>query len=989
MFEPSDTPRLFALPLGADFGRDFIKGLEARCTDMPPEAVARIEIFVNTRRMQERLRTLFDAGPPRLLPRVQLLGDLALRPVASDIPPPVAPLRRRLELTQLVARLIEKTPDIAPRSAIYDLSDSLANLMDEMHGEGVSPEAIRQLDVSDSSGHWARSLAFFNIVQSVFDDSATRPDMETRQRMVIERTVSNWEKSPPNHPIIIAGSTGSRGATALLMEAVARLPQGAVVLPGFDDAMNGRGWGALGKSRGTADQDHPQYRAKALMARLGITSRDVALWADSADRNPARNRLISLALRPAPVTDQWLSEGPKLGDLSAATDGLTLLEAPSPRAEAETIALRLRAALEQGNTSALITPDRSLAREVAAGLRRWGIVPDDSAGQPAQLSPPGRLLRHVADLFAGPLTAEALLTILKHPLTNSSSGAERGPHLRRTRELELWLRNDGPPYPTLHDLLEWAAKGEDTDEGRSAWAAWVGAATADLHSERALPLADFLERHISRCEALCAGPEAAGSGALWEEDAGRVVHGILAELRQHADAGGLIENRDYISLFGSVLARGEVRNADIPDPRIKIWGTLEARVQGADLVIISGLNEGVWPSAPTPDPWLNRAMRAETGLLLPERQIGLSAHDFQQAVCGKKVWLTRAIRSADAQTVPSRWLNRLENLLGGLEGLNGPQRLAEMKAEGAKWCAEAATLAMPTDEERAAHPPATRPAPSPPVQSRPTQLSVTQIRTLIRDPYAIYAQKTLRLRRLLPLLPDPTAMARGNIIHDALEEFIKAMHDPADPTAAEAFLTIARRYLDEHCPWPTIRRLWGVHLAEAIVPFLEDEITRQAAAEQTFFETKGRITIDDPLFELTAKADRVDITADGVARLYDYKTGSVPTKKMQIAFDKQLLLQAAMIERGAFENVGKRHVSDAAFIGVGRGKAVVPAPFDEITSDETWADFKKLLKAWQSPKRGYTARMAIEKADEEHDFDHLARFGEWSMTDLPKREDLK
>ena len=65
-----------------------------------------------------------------------------------------------------------------------------------------------------------------------------------------------------------------------------------------------------------------------------------------------------------------------------------------------------------------------------------------------------------------------------------------------------------------------------------------------------------------------------------------------------------------------------MRRPDTPHAQILIWGTLEARVQGADLLILAGLNEGSWPEAPKPDPWLNRALRHRAGLLLPERRIG-------------------------------------------------------------------------------------------------------------------------------------------------------------------------------------------------------------------------------------------------------------------------------------------------------------------------------------------------------------------------------
>ena len=126
-----------------------------------------------------------------------------------------------------------------------------------------------------------------------------------------------------------------------------------------------------------------------------------------------------MALRPAPVTDQWRPEGPSLGPLGPAAEGVTLVEAPSPRAEALAIALRLRRAAEDGVRAVLVTPDRGLARQVSAALDRWGILPDDSAGVPLHLSPPGRLLRQIARLCCERVTIEGLLSLLKHPLVHS------------------------------------------------------------------------------------------------------------------------------------------------------------------------------------------------------------------------------------------------------------------------------------------------------------------------------------------------------------------------------------------------------------------------------------------------------------------------------------------------------------------------------------------------------------------------------------------
>ena len=448
MFEPTRSPRFFGVPVGVDFPQAVVQGLRERFQNEPPEALGKVELYVNTRRMQRRIRAIFDAGPAGFVPNIRLITDLSDNLCLSHIPPAVPPLRRRLELVQLISRLLDADPTLAPRSSLYDLADSLMKLSDEMQGEGVAPHVIRELDVSDQSGHWERALTFINIVQDFFKDRHTAPDREARQRLVIEELGKVWVDSPPQHPVIVAGSTGSRGATALFMQMVAKLPQGAVVLPGFDFAMPEAAWNDL--SDALTAEDHPQFRFRRLLDDAGLPMSAVQEWSDDAPNCEPRNQLVSLALRPAPVTDQWLQEGPALPNISTACQDITLIEASTPRQEALTIAFRLRQAAEDGQTAALVTPDRTLTRQVSAALLRWNIIPDDSAGTPLSLTPAGRLLRHVAGMMGEDLTAESLLVALKHPLTH---GDERGQHLLWTQELELELRKNGPPFPDRTALL--------------------------------------------------------------------------------------------------------------------------------------------------------------------------------------------------------------------------------------------------------------------------------------------------------------------------------------------------------------------------------------------------------------------------------------------------------------------------------------------------------------------------------------------------------
>nr|WP_288925931.1 double-strand break repair protein AddB [uncultured Maritimibacter sp.] len=980
MFEPSERPRVFAQAPGVDFPKAVIEGLRARLNGQPPEAMARVTLFVNTMRMKRRLIELFDQGPPALLPRIRLVTDLGQDVAMADLPPAVSPLRRRLELASLISELLDSQPDLAPRHAIFPLADSLANLMDEMHGEGVPPDALEDLDVSQHSAYWARSLAFIRLIARFFGTAgAEPPDLEARQRKVIERVTANWVERPPADPILVAGSTGSRGATALLMEAVARLPQGAVILPGFDPHMPAHVWAKMDDA--LTAEDHPQFRFRRMLSSLELSPGDVRDWHAQDAPNPRRNAFVSLALRPAPVTDQWQDEGPGFADIDAATRELSLIEAPSPREEASAIAMILRDAAQRGREAALITPDRVLTRQVTAALDRWRITPDDSAGRPLPLTAPGRLLRHVAEMRGRRITGVDLLTLLKHPLTHT--GGERNEHLRLSRDLELQALRRDMPFPDKASLALWA--GEKAD--RVEWVEWLAPLVADLSETSTQSLTAHVEQVVSLAERLSAGPDGGKSGELWDKEAGREARRLVDELLREAPFGGEMTPSDFRDLFAAVLNRGSVRNPDTPYPGIKIWGTLEARVGGADLVILAGLNEGTWPERPAPDPWMNRDMRQRAGLLLPERRIGLSAHDFQQGLGAPEVVLTRSLRDDEAETVPSRWINRLMNLMNGMSNA-GADALKAMRSRGDAWLTLARELDRPGRDHKTD--PAPRPSPRPPVEHRPKRLSFTQIGTLIRDPYAIYADKILRLRGIDPLHQSPDAPLRGTAVHAAFERFIRERpKDEARSDARARLLSVAREVFEAQAPWPATRLLWLAKLERIADDFLNDEDERQRDATNALTEIRGEATFGTPPFTVHGTADRIDVLNFGQVAIYDYKTGQPPSEKQQKAYDKQLLLEALVARKGGFGDLGRMKTARVAYIGLGAKSKYVPIDVDETLLARTQAELESVLADFANRERGYTSRRVVLSANRfGGDFDHLARYGEWDHTAEPKGEEV-
>jgi double-strand break repair protein AddB len=963
-------PALFALPPGVDFPAELVAGLLDRHGQGAPEDLARVTLIVNTGRMARRVTECLAASGARLFPRILLVTDVAR---LSDLPPPppVPPLRRRLQLAVLLDRLLASGRTHFAQSALYDLADSLATLLAEMQGEGVAPDRIAALDVADHSAHWARTQAFLGIAAEAL--ASEGPDAEGLLRQTVLALAAAWQLQPPG-PVVLAGSTGSRGTTALLLQAVAGLPEGAVVLPGFDFDLPAPVWAAMDDA--LTAEDHPQFRFRRITQALDLDPGAVQRWTGAPPPDSARNRLISLSLRPAPITDQWLAEGPGLGDLVAATHGLSLIEAPGERAEALAIALVLREAAEAGTRAALISPDRVLARRVTAALDRWGIRPDDSAGRPLPLSAPGRLLRQVAELFAQRLTGDRLLALLKHPLVFSGSG--RGPHLLFTRELELALRRDGPAYPTAESLAAWAARSDLP--GAEAWAATLGQALAEAPAGALvpgrLPLAEFVARHLAVAQALARGLADQGSGGLWDQAAGAAALQAMGGLQAEAPVGGDMTAADYAALVLGVLQSHEVRETESLHPGIMIWGTLEARVQGAELVILGGLNDGTWPAQPAADPWLNRAMRQAAGLLLPERQIGLSAHDYTQAIAAPRVILSRARRGAEAETVPSRWLNRLVNLMAGLPKQQGPQALDLMRARGQVWLDLAAAVeAAPTIA------PARRPSPRPPVAARPRRLSVTEVKTLIRDPFAIYARHVLGLRPLDPVRPEADPRLRGVVLHQILEHYLAQ-----GGGGRAALLANAEAVLDDRVAWPLARALWRARIAKMADAFLA--FSDGTGGVPVLLEEKGAVLVPGQDFTLTGKPDRIDRLPDGRLFLIDYKTGTPPTQPEQEKFDKQLFLLAAMAEAGGFRALGRQPVARLAYVSLKAGQKPTDVPLAPDTLARVWADFGKLVATYGNPRTGYTARRAMQKDRDASDYDHLSRLGEWDMTDDPWPEDL-
>lgn len=982
--EPDLTPRILTIPAELPFVDALAAGILEQVGE-EPLALAACTVLLPGRRACRSLRDAFlriSGGSPQLLPRMTPLGDidadelsigaedLAVGGAALDLPPALSALRRQLLLTQAILRM--GGPDRPDQSA--RLAAELGRLRDQMIAEGLGFERLDGLVPEDHARHWQITLDFLKVLREVwplFEAAEGAVDAATRSRLVLEAQAALWRARPPPGPVIAAGHTNVGAAAAGLLHVVARLPQGQVVLPGLDLGMDDRCWAAL-------DDAHPQYELARLLDALGAARDEVRTWPcrRGIPATPAgRTRLLAEALRPAATTEAWR----ELEDVGAdALEGLTRIDCPTPQEEAGVIALLMREALETpGKTVALVTPDRSLARRVATALERWGIVVDDSGGRPLGDTAVGTFLRLAADCALADAEPVRLLTLLKHPL--AAGGMDPARFRARARELERFVLRGPRPASGFAGLRAALEAADYVPEGLERWLSrleemlgpWVAAMTDGTDR----PLADWIDLHCLAVETLADGDREPGPQRLWRHEDGEAAAHFLNELKRAAADFPPVPGALYPPMFEALLSSAPaVRPRYGLHPRLSILGLLEARLQRADLVILGGMNEGTWPPDPGADPWLSRPMRKALGLPSPERMVGLSAHDFAQLASAREAVLTRAERVDGTPTVPSRWLLRLDAVLDGL-GLSG---ILDQDAE--RWLSWAETLDRPAVQR-----PVAPPEPRPPVAARPRRLSVTEVETWMRDPYAIYARHVLKLKALDPIAADPGASDRGQFIHKALDDFVKAWPDALPPDPIGRLRELGRQAFGDHLARPDVWAFWWPRFERICAWFVEHEARHRETALPVATEARGTLVLEGPAgpFTLVAKADRIDRMHGGGLAIIDYKTGTPPSSvEVALGFAPQLPLEAAMAEAGGFEGLAAEPVAEVAFWRLSGGEPAGEAK--PVTGDATLLaeqareGLLALIRAFDDPATPYRALPRPDRAPRFSDYAHLARVQEWS-----------
>ena len=1040
--------RVFSIPSSAPFLRtlitalvdgDLIEGFDARKS---PDRLATVTLYLPTRRAGRMAQEIFldvlgtDAV---LLPRIVPLGDVdeeelafaqAMSPEtldALDLQPALEGLPRRLILARLVTAWAKQLkPDDAmsaplvvggPASTLA-LADDLARLMDDM--------ATRRVDWSELDGlvpdaldkYWQITLDFLKIARAWWPaelEERNKIEPAVRRVQLIDAEARRLI-AHSGGPVIAAGSTGSMPTTAKFLKVVADLPNGAIVLPGLDTDLDDAAWTLIGgtpdaQGRTTSSSsNHPQFALHALLLHtLKIERRDVRVLGTPAANG--RELLASETMRPSNATAHWhkrLAEPGVVQGISAGMQNLSVIAAANPEAEALAIAVAMREAHQQNKSAALVTPDRALARRVMAALGRWNLIFDDSGGDALTETRAGIFARLAAEAAAEQLEPATLLALLKHPMLRLGKAA--GAWKDAIGTLEMVLLRGTRPSPGCAGLLQEFGRFRDElaklrrreasmlhasepraklrDEKLDAAEALIAklrdalAPLENIHPAKQLDFAEVARQHLAAIEALSADDKDTKVALLGRE--GTALAKAFEDLDDVGSSGLMVQLGDYPDVFTTAFADRVVRRPEVANATLRIYGQLEARLTQSDRVILGGLVEGIWPPSPRIDPWLSRPMRHHLGLDLPERRIGLTAHDFVQLFGADEVILSHAAKVSGAPAVASRFLHRLE-------AVAGEARWNAAVAAGEKYIRYADELDRPHSVT-----PIAQPAPTPPRDARPLRLSVTAIEDWLRDPYTIYAKYILKLVPLEPVDMPLSAADRGSAIHNALGKFTEKYSSALPDDPAGMLRDIGKIHFAPLMTRPEAQALWWPRFLRIAAWFANWEIDRRAEVLGIDAETKGEIQIPlggDRVFFLSARADRIERRRDRTFALLDYKTGQPPTgKQVRMGLSPQLTLEAAILREGGFKGIAAgSSVSELVYVRLSGNNPPGEERILELKRDrneealfpddaaiEARHKLEALIRKFENEATPYTSLNLSMWSNRYGSYDDLARIKEWS-----------
>ena len=856
-----------------------------------------------------------------ILPKIYAINDLdALIPAQKH---PAISNQMQLGIAVKILKSMELGYHGQPYIHSYiHLAKEIITLFDSLATNEISLDKFSDIVPENLSEYWQLTSDFLYEFHEKLLQETKGKHLYSQAKSQVEtlKSLSSMlQEQQPQHLVtqnlvICAGIDGFIPAAKALIETIADLPNGTVILAGYVNS-------SIAESN---KPDHPNHLINML-----ITD---AVQLPQAHSNNAV--VTSNIMSDEPFSNRDLSD-------KISFQNLELLPAENQEQEALNVALLCRKNLEtQGFVTAVVTPDADLSTKIQAILERWGIVVDLASGTPLAKTVRGNFVLRTAHITADKSDSLALLSILKHPL--AKLGFESSLHLKnKVRRYEHYqIRSDN------------ISPKDDSNEIQEKFYDAVSDFTKLQYSGET-ELATWITEHIKLIENL--SKDDSGDLDIWTNDEGQQIANCLLDLLNLSSSFPKLKYSEYLQVLQLTLMQETLRSP-ISHPRIKILNPIQGAHLRFDSVILCGLNEGTWPKKSPHNIWLNRQMSMAIGL--PDDRIlnGRAGQIFAQNMTSDKVYLSYSKRKNGTAIDPSRWVLKLQALAVAIQkedNLYNKTPIAFWR-EKLNWIEQRTHINQPN--------------PTPATKHRPKIFTVSELETLFKDPYQIYAKKILKLRPLNDVTAIISQADYGSWVHKFLE--VATLEDRLEPTDLCEF---ANSILPVDLPQST-QKIWLESFTQFVSWLSDYLLSRKITTQTTLVEHKmtAALKIADNEFQIIGKADRIDLLQDGTYELIDYKTGYTPTKaEVKEMISPQLALLAHLFEA---TNPGKK-IAKLTYVSLGN-QEILSFAADELVAN-TYAKTHEALEWFFEESNPYFVNPVVSIKDRFNPYLHLERTQEW------------
>ena len=725
--------------------------------------VADMLIFLPSRRAVRTVEKMIaqKSGGVAILPTLVALGEGANEEEDTQID--AQDVISNVERVVVLAKLLAADANVGNLITALPIAQDLVRMQDYMENEGVDAADVDWGALVDEkyATHFQAKAKILGILSKFMPMYAAGRVTSTAAR---NRDIRAWKKVLDNYKlVIVCASTASVPATADLMEQIANLPHGRIILSGKID-------GRMADFELNTNPYNSEYK---FLSRLGMVASDV----------------IPIDVGDSAIDFMNWAFGNDCASRNINKDlsHCNLIEVPREAVEAEVVAQIAQKSVAEKKSVLVITPDAAGNQRIANALAARGIVADFSGGVSGAMTNVGR----------------AILNLL-----------------------DSWIENGDDSFDAIYKDME-----------------------CNLFNA----IAKIIETNMSTF-----APQ-------FEIDDAVSVQ-IWTAIKDVSDAlnvaGVQLDLQTARAFVADAISGVSVRGAmnDVAD--VVVLGTIESRMQTADVVILTGLNEGMFPARGYENAWLPRRVAEEIGLPSPDRKVSLQSLDFMNLSCGGMVYWLRSTQSGGVQTTESRFLSRVI-ARGGI--FNNKTDILEEVLARDKVARHSLDYSVPT----------------PPNDW--SDVYVTELELLIHNPYAFYVRHILKLRVLDDYWVGPDARDFGNLVHDVVEHATDLR-----PDALVAQMDM--RALEKLGRGSVLFHFWHKRFVE-IAPVIANELS---SVPRAWAEIGGAVKIAGR--NVRARADRI---WDG--GVLDIKTGAAPTKS-QLAQGNmpQLPLEAYILQSGGF-----------------------------------------------------------------------------------------